>query len=170
MFICPNCKKTSETPLNFCTYCGSRMEEVNTAQSAPVNEATRGGYGNNMPDAPKPSKAKSIVGMVLSIIGFGNSAFGILYTLIYMATQSGEFTFTFALIMFLIAFPTSLVGLILSSKSRKAGDLSVFTKLGRLFGIFGIISSGIMLLIGISSLNYNYTPYEDFSDDFDYYY
>ena len=160
MFICPNCKKISETPINFCTCCGARMEAENTAYIAPVNEAVPGGYNtqntipdaNDTPEAPKPSKAKAIVGMALSAAGFINAATGILYALGYMATETNEFTFMFTIIMCIITLPLSLVGLILSSKSRKAGDLSIFTKLGRLFGILGIIASAILLSLGIIAL------------------
>ncbi|MBQ7302796.1 MAG: hypothetical protein IJW89_04355, partial [Clostridia bacterium] len=33
MYICPNCKKTSETPTNFCSLCGTPMVEQPTPQT-----------------------------------------------------------------------------------------------------------------------------------------
>ncbi len=185
MFICPNCKKISEVPLNFCTSCGSRMEEAKSNYSAPSSESAPNTYNETNPyiyenapaPTPAPSKAKAIVGMALSIAGFANAAVSLLYIFSFMAEGLGDAALAFAIIMFLITMPLSLVGLILSSKCRSAGDRSVFTKLGKIFGIVGIVFSVLVLLFGIigmlgaDSFSYSTDGYEyDFDYDHDYYF
>ena len=39
MYICPNCKRTSETPVAFCSACGTRMVETQPAPETPAYQA-----------------------------------------------------------------------------------------------------------------------------------
>ncbi len=144
-------------------------QPVNTQPVNPQPQYTQPVYPQNayQPVQP-PSKAKSIVGMVLGISGLAFAAIGLLYTLIFMAVD-GAAGFAFGLVFSLISFPLSLVGLIMAKKNISAGDTSAFGKVGKITGLIGVILSGVTLFLAIISLaSYEPSSY-DYYDDYYYY-
>ncbi len=100
--------------------------------------------------AEKPHLALKIVSMALSIFGLLMAAYGGLYTLIGLVEDG--MAFVFALIFGMFSVPASIVGLCLASKCRAAGDTSIFSRLGKILGMIGIIVAGANLLIGLLSI------------------
>ena len=158
MYICPNCNKQSEVPANFCTSCGTAMVMAPDVQ-APVQNAYQAPAPvqpqyyqptYNYPQQPAaPSKGKAITGMVLGIVGLVFSVLGFFYLMLFSATGPAEEVgaiMAFACGFF--GFPLSLVSMILSNSSRNNGDTTVFSKLGKIFGLIGVILSGLLLFIG----------------------
>ena len=144
MFVCPNCNNTSNEAMNFCTKCGNQMILVETS---PVLQ------GQNQ--APLPSKAKIITGMVLSINGIAYAAIGILYVFLLalssMATYQEDIaiaTFICSFIFSLFSLPVSIVGFILSKNTINAGSTSTMSRVGKALGLAGIIVSAVMIVIG----------------------
>lgn len=186
MYLCTNCKHTSETPENFCPVCGHPMTQQAAAEPAVVTEpvptaepvvaaepvpaaapaaeqqpayAVQPQYQYVQPQAPTsvapPSKAKVIVGMVLSIAGLAMAALGMLYTLIFMATAmatAGIVAFGVGLVFFLFSLPLALVSLILSQNNLRAGSASNMSSVGKKLGIVGVALSGALLFLACISL------------------
>ena len=120
------------------------------------------------PQPSTPSKAKAIVGMALGAAGLFSAVTGFLYTMIGMAIDGGEAGLFMAIFFGFFSIPLSLVGLIMSAGTRKAGDTTIFSKLGKIFGLIGVILSGVTLLIGSVGLDYTGSSYDDY-DYYDYY-
>ena len=122
------------------------------------------------PQPSVPSKAKAIVGMALGAAGLFFAVMGFFYTLMFVAID-GAFAIGMAIGFGIFSMPLSLVGLIMSSKARNAGDISVFTKLGKIFGLVGTIVSGVNLIIGIIGAAVGEEAYmnEYYKDYYDYY-
>lgn len=116
------------------------------------------------PQPSTPSKAKAIVGMALGAAGLLFAVNGFLYTMIFMAKDGGEAGLAMALVFGFFSIPLSLVGLIMSAGTRKAGDTTIFSKLGKIFGLIGVILSGVTLLIGIVGLDYTGSVHDDYYD------
>ena len=168
MCICPKCNHTSEEKINFCPLCGAQMSEeqpiqetsaeavenavVEPAQNAyeqnynPTYEQTYNPNYYAYPPVKKPSLAFKIVGMGLSIAGF---IFAIIVSLASLAGFADpESALAMPLVFSIFYAPFSIVGLIFSNKCRNAGDTSTFSRLGKIFGIIGIIIYGISIFIG----------------------
>lgn len=162
MYICPNCNKQSEVPANFCTSCGTPMvmaPDVQTpaqaAYQAPAPVQPQYYQPTcNYPQQPKaPSKGKAVTGMALGIAGLVFSVLGFFYLMLFSAAGLAEeagVVLSFACGFF--GFPLSLVSMILSNSSRSNGDTTVFSKLGKIFGLIGVILSGLLLLIGFTGI------------------
>lgn len=161
MYICPNCKKTSETPVAFCSMCGSRMEEqvVQAAPAQPVYEAPAAPvYTAPVAQAPvyaapaaKPHKAKVIVGMALGIGGLSMAALGLLYTFIFAFIES-ELAFGYSIGFGIFSLPMAIVGMVMSRNNIEAGDTSAMSNVGKNLGLVGMILSFAMFFIGFVAL------------------
>lgn len=148
MYICQKCNYTSESPQNFCTLCGNQMVAVEAKTPQPD-------YIYPTP-AQKPSLAKKIVGMALSIEGFIGAIVTAIYDFIFLIAVlgSGEaivgaVTITFTFIMSLIILPFAIIGLAFSNKARNLGDTSIFSRLGKTFGIAAIIITAAALVLSL---------------------
>ena len=183
MYTCPNCNHSSETPMNFCAKCGTQTVYTAPAPQAPAYEAPQAPayeapqpqyqepiYAQPMPVNPNaPSKGKVITGMAFGIAGFALAILGFIYTLAFWDVDEGA-AFGMAIGFFMFSFPASLVGLILSSKNRNAGDDSTMSKLGKIFGLIGVILSGVSILLGIIALaTYEPPRYYDYYNDYNNY-
>ena len=199
MYICPNCKKTSETPLNFCYACGSAMVEQQPVEAQPVApqpvevqpvspqtveaqpqyqqpQYQQPQYQQpQYPQTPAPSKAKMIVGMILSISGTAFALLGLFMVIILLAIETYEgciAAFIYGLVFSIIGLPCALVGLILSKKCVNAGASNGMTSAGKALGIVGIILSALLLVLAIASLgmagdyDFSYYDYDYDYDDF----
>ena len=175
MYICPNCKTTSDTKINFCPKCGSAMGEIVMADPAPaaveqpvaaeqpvvvaeqpvVTAQPVINYAPIVPTyeqpAPQYSKAKSIVGMVLSIVGLFFAFLGFIYTAAAIDIDE-EIGFAMSFAFSFFSFPLSIVGIILSKGNANLGDTSAFVKVGKILGIIGLILAGIMAFLGFICL------------------
>ena len=197
MYVCPNCNKQSETPANFCPRCGTAMIIAPEVQAeAPQQAVPQPQYVAPQPEQPQyaepqqpqytqpmyaqpqyvapqpstPSKAKAIVGMALGAAGLFFAVLGFFYTLAFVAID-GAFAIGMSIGFGIFSMPLSLVGFIMSSKARNAGDRSVFTKLGKIFGLVGTIVSGVNLIVGIIGAAVGEEAYmnEYYKDYYDYY-
>ena len=170
MYICPNCKHSSETPVAFCSMCGSRMEEQTVQQAtpaAPVYEAPAAPVyvAPAAPVAPtytapataceapatKPHKAKVIVGMALGIAGLVLAAMGLLETLIF-AFMEGELAFGYSIGFGIFSTPLAIVGMSMSRKNIEEGDDSAMSSVGKNLGLVGMILSFVMCFVGFVAL------------------
>lgn len=110
----------------------------------------------------KKNIAKRIIGMVLSIEGFAVGVFGIFYVLTLLSL--GESIMSLSELTFMAAvyggssIPSAIVGLILSSSVAKSGDTSASCRLGRIFGIIGIVL-GALLIVAACSTGVNPTDF-----------
>lgn len=153
MYICKKCNHTSENPINFCPICGSQM----VLEEAPITpDYIYTAPADNTVPVQKPSLAKKIVGMGLSIEGFTLAVLAAIYTFVFLiaAVASGEpemgimslvFTFWFAL----FGLPGSIIGLNFSNKARNLGDTSAFSRVGKALGLVGIIIFGASFVIAL---------------------
>ncbi len=156
MRICPNCNNTSQEAINFCPKCGTAM--VEQAPPAPpvqpvYQEPVQPQYQYQQPvyTAAPPSKAKSIVGMALSIAGIAMSSLASFYSLIFLIEEELEGVAVSGILFFFFSFPLSLVGLILSKNYINAGGTNTFSRVGKILGIVGVILSSVMLFFGLAS-------------------
>lgn len=145
MYICPNCGKAFEEPVNFCNGCGANLSGTAAPVAPPVYTPVTPVYA--VPATPAVSggsNAKHIVGMILGISGMVTSIIGLLYALIllpeatdyhYFYNYAAEALTGVCMVFAFIALPLSIVGLALSR--RKA------------FGVVGTIISGILFMLGL---------------------
>ncbi len=237
MYICPNCKRTSEAPMNFCVGCGTPMVEQAPAvaqpqyqqvpvqqpqyeqpqyqqapvqqpqyeqpqyqqapvqqpqyeqpqyqqapvqqpqyeqpqyqqapvqqpqyaqpqfQQAPVQQQyTQPQYQQqyapvtNQTVNAGPSKAKVIIGMVLSIVGLAMAFICFVSYFSNLDYNGGAYAFGYAFGFSIFSFPAALVGLIFSKNNRNEGDISAMSMIGKILGLVGVILSGVTLFIGL---------------------
>lgn len=159
MYMCNHCQNTSDTPVNFCTVCGSRMveqpQEVQPQQPVyqPESGQNQPVYGQPQYPAAQPAKphlGKVITGMALGISGGSFGILGMLYTLIGMVEAGMAFGMAIAFSMF--SAPLSIVGLVMSAKNIREGSTSGMCRVGKGLGLAGVILSGVMLFFGIMNL------------------
>ena len=156
MYICPNCKKVFDSPLKFCYECGTQVVNVE-----PVAEQQPQYQGNTYNQNPyqqnpyvatpyyqqkKPSKAKEIIGMILSISGFASSIIGIIYTILFMAIEPSA-GFFMGFIFSLECFPCSLIGFLFSNGCINEGSTSKLSSVGKALGLAGVIISSVVLFL-----------------------
>ncbi len=145
MKICTNCRNvTNDDNMNFCPLCGAPLAALQPAPQPEVNQF----YAEE--NYPKPSLGLKIAAMVLSITGFSCLFLGFFYTLIGL-TEEGV-AFGMALTFSLFFLPLCIVGMVLSNKCQNAGDNSAFSRLGKIFGLIGIIIAAVSMFIGFVSL------------------
>lgn len=165
MYICPNCNKTSDTPMNFCSNCGSAMVQQDPiAEAMPVEEPVVSPVVTPIPvtpvatapvytvtQTPAPSKGKMITGMILGIAGVIMGSIGLLYTLLFIGLD-GIMAFSFGLVFSMISAPLSLVGMILSRGCAAQGHSNGMISAGKITGMIGTICSGVMLFLAFIGL------------------
>lgn len=164
MYICPNCNKTSDTPVNFCSECGTPMVEQAPAQpqyqqpayeqpayQQPVYQQPQPMYQYTQTVTAEPSKGKVITGMALGIAGLSMAVLGLLYTLMFMAMEP-EVGFGFGFVFSIISAPLSIVGMVISNGCINAGSTSAMSSIGKKLGLVGLILSGVMLFFAFISL------------------
>lgn len=105
------------------------------------------------------SKPKSIVGMALSISGTVFAFIGFIYTIIF-SEFSGDAAFFMSFFMSAFSLPLSIIGLKFSKENRSLGDTSALTKVGKIFGIIGIVFTSIVLFIGLMLLTDDTSSYD----------
>lgn len=146
MNFCPTCNFTSNEPMNYCPKCGSKME-----QYVPVPQPV---YTQPSPISPvqPPSKAKSIVGMALSIAGIAMSSLASFYSLIFLIEEELEGVAVSGILFFFFSFPHALVGLILSKGFINDGGSNTFSRVGKILGIVGVVLSSVTAFFGLIML------------------
>ncbi len=126
------------------------------------------------PITPPPSKAKSIVGMILSIASVAMGGTGLLLTALFtlagMADQDVEVMSVLGIVygfMFLvIALPLAIIGFVMSSKAIAQGSTLTISRVGKILGIVGLILSGVLLILAIANIGL----FAEFVSDPYYYY
>ena len=145
MKICTKCNKSFEDSMNFCTICGSELTEV-----APIVEAVEAAPCEN--EVKKVGLGAKIAAMALSITGVELAPLLFIYTymygLFYALIGLGFLALIMAVLFSMLMIP-SIIGFALSLKNKKHGDSSVFTKIGKIFGLIGIILIGVLIFMGI---------------------
>ena len=162
MYICPNCGKTSEETVAFCSACGSRMvvqqPPVQTPpvyQTPPAYQAPQYQYPAPVYQArvtpAGPHKGKIIAAMAVGIAGFVFAILGVLYTLIFIGLEPAT-AFAFALVVGGIGMAASMVGMIMSRNNIEEGAKSTMCTVGKNLGLAGVIVAGVALFIGFIAL------------------
>lgn len=164
MYICTNCNYSTEQASNYCSVCGAQMVEVHPqpVQQTDLYAQQYQGYNPYYPQSPavQVSKAKIIVGMVMSIVGFVFAAMGILYTFAGLVSGEVGVALILAISFAVFSVPLSIVGLVLSARCINDGAQSGMSKVGKILGLIGVIASGVMLMLGLMSLGFDsYTSY-----------
>ncbi len=146
MNICPSCEYKTDEAISFCPKCGGAMAS-----------ATEEVFYKKPIEPPKVKKGVKITGMVLGIVGFVMALLGILYTAIFFSV-SKTMALIIGIIFFSLGFCLAAVGLILSLKTKKAGDKSAPGTVGLIFSVVGAVLAPVALIIGIISYN-SYVPH-----------
>ena len=162
MYVCPNCNKTSETPINFCSTCGARMveqipvvEPVDQPDAKPLYESVCSQQlqcAQQPVYAPvKPNLGRVITGMALGIHGLAMSVLGLLYTFIYLGIGAGA---GFFMGVFISGFsaPLSIIGLVMSAGCVNQGSQSGMCRAGKKTGLAGVIVTGVVLFFAFCGL------------------
>ncbi len=151
MTICPKCQTSMPDNARFCAVCGANLDAVQPAQEMPVYQQPvyqqpvyqqpvyqQPTYAQ--PTQATPASGKTKAGMILAIIGF---AVAMLAGLLFLAALAEEDVDMMAGALFFsfIGLPLSIVGRVLSN-SRLA---TTQTKVGRIFGTFGVVFSAVGL-------------------------
>lgn len=156
MYICSKCGASAEKTVRFCDQCGSPMIEICdpvevTEDPTPVWETpTTPESIKDTPTTPPPaSMGKKLVGTILSGVGLGFGALGLLLTGAMLGSGEAPSVGAIPGICFSVfGLPLSLVGLIMSAKSVTQGKNT-----GKILGLIGTILSAALLLAGIASLS-----------------
>lgn len=155
MYFCPNCGKTSEEQVAFCSQCGTAMKQQGVVQAeesapvytppayTPVHEAE--------PVSSSASKVKGIVGMILGISGLVFAGLGLLYVLIGLAADPAV-AFGMSVGFGIFSMPLSIVGKVLCGGAIEAGNTSGMARAGRTLGHVGMILSIVMFGLGFFAL------------------
>ena len=145
-----------------------------------------------------PSKAKSIVGLILGISALATGVTGLLCTIFFTAlAASGQeveemsiFGITYGFMFMLSALPPAIIALVMSQKSIKAGNTAKISQLGKTFGIIGLALSAVLCILACVNIgiladdsygaydsyygdyygDYYDDYYDEYDDLFDYYY
>lgn len=156
MYKCPNCDFKTSDAVNYCPQCGSKTvfeEPVNV--SAPVEQITYAESVDTVIVEPAPVKrvhlAKKIVGMALSAGAFIFAIIATLYTTIFSVVD-GTTGFILGIVYAIMGLPPAIVGLTMSKNNANNGDTSVFSRLGKIFGIISIVLLGIGFIVGLLSV------------------
>ena len=158
MYICKNCNHTSETKLNFCPICGNAMVEEIIVSEPTTTYQNPVVYTQAEP-AKKPSLAKKIVGMALSIEGFGVAVINAIYVVIFLLagivageTEMGIASLVLTVVLGVFGLPGSIVGLAFSNSARNAGDTSAFSRIGKALGLAGIIVFAVCFMLSFLTI------------------
>ena len=141
MFTCSNCEYKTDEAISFCPKCGGAMNPgaKEIFYKAPI-------------EPPKIKKGIKITGMVLGIVGFVFAVLGIFYAAIFFSV-SKTMSLIIGIIFCSLGLTLSVVGLILSLKTKKAKDKSAPGTVGLIFSIVGALLAPVALIIGIISYN-----------------
>lgn len=169
---CTQCNFETDKDIAFCPMCGAKIEApapvqaepVVVAPVAPVNPTpvnptpvnptpVNPVYTAPVVSAPveEPSLAKKIVGMALSASALMLAIYCLFYTVSAM-DYDGAFAFGYAIGFSIFSMPMGIVGLTMSNKNREEGDTSVFSLLGKIFGIVSVALTGLVLFIGFCGM------------------
>ena len=154
MYFCPNCGKTSETEVAFCSACGTAMKPqgVPTAPAAPVYAPVYApATSQSAPASSKPALGKAIAGMAMGIAGFVFALLGILYVFMGL-TAEPALGFGFSIGFGIFSLPLSIVGMVLSKGAINEGSTSSMASVGKKLGTAGMIVSFVMLFLGFIAL------------------
>lgn len=166
---CTQCNFETDKDITFCPMCGAKIEAPAPVQAepvvvAPVNPTpvnptpvnptpVNPVYTAPVVSAPveEPSLAKKIVGMALSASALMLAIYCLFYTVSAM-DYDGAFAFGYAIGFSIFSMPMGIVGLTMSNKNREQGDTSVFSLLGKIFGIVSVALTGLVLFIGFCGM------------------
>lgn len=129
MLICPNCFHQTDRQASFCEVCGTRMAVA--AQAVAQAPAVQ------QPAPVRPSKAKQIVGMALSIDGLASAAVCLFY---------GFYPFV-GVIAGPLGLAVAIVGYVMSRQNEQGGFTSKFTRVGKNLGLAGIIAAAASIVL-----------------------
>lgn len=131
MFKCPQCGYVFENYVQFCPCCGLRIV---------------------LADNPAPKKvhlARKIVSMALSIGAFVFAIICSLYTFIFSIVD-GDVGIALSIVYSFMAVPPAIVGLVMSVGNIRNGDRSVFSRLGKIFGMITPIIMGASIFFALA--------------------
>ncbi len=169
MRYCPNCQTQFDDSMVFCSNCGTALVQQAQPNYYQQPQPQPGViYPQPVPvDHTKPSKARTIVGMIMSLCGLEGGAvslilfmwlgfFGALFQLIDGSTEgqivmSGLSTF-YSVFFAIFSLPFSIIGLTMSKRSIAMGSQSKMCKVGRITGIIGLIITIVPVVISFLSL------------------
>lgn len=146
---CTNCGYATESNINFCPTCGGKIvpeAPAYTEPQTPTYTNITPVYQPYTPPRPQVSKAKKIVGMALSIAGFIFSLLALIYGLLYGLIMGAAGVFM-AFYLSAFSLPLCAVGLAFSRSAINLGDTSAFSRLGKIFGLIGIILSCVAMFL-----------------------
>lgn len=177
MYICPKCSHKSDEPKVFCDMCGERMRlDRGTSAASSVKPApytppapsrvpvtyVPGRVVVDVPAPPaSPSKGKAIAGGILGIVGFSFGVFALLFSffnILFMQDMDYDFAMlvllytVYGLLFAFIGLPLSIVGTVLAGGAVNAGSNLGVAKAGKIFGVIGIIFSGVSLFVGFIAI------------------
>lgn len=154
MYFCPNCGKTSDVEVAYCSACGTAMKPQGVPAAPVATNETPVYVPAAVQPAPVSNKAalgKAIAGMSIAIGGFVFALLGILYVFIGLtAYPAMAFGFAFAFSFF--SLPLSIVGMVLSKGAINEGSTSSMASVGKKLGTAGMIVSFVMLFLGFIAL------------------
>lgn len=146
MFFCCYCGKSFEGQMNFCPYCGKAQPQVNDTDSYIPYSQPHTPYSFN-PESVLSGPAK-IFGKLGFILGIAALASGVLMNLLFLIMMIAEFSFSnFSLSYEPFPLMLGVAAVVLSTIARKKGNLLKGPRLGRIFGIIGIILGAISIIL-----------------------
>lgn len=166
MSFCTNCGNQLNKETKFCPSCGKAVETAVVSAEKPVAEVAVLPAEVIVAEpvakrrAPAKTKALGFVGMGIAIIGLYCALIACGETFMYAAmlldtvynAGAGEAVFVMALIFTIMFLPICIVGLCLSSASKKTGFTIKAATLGEVFGVIGCVLICLLLFVGFISL------------------
>ena len=126
-----------------------------------------------------PSKAKSIVGMALGIGSLVMGVTGLLCTILFTAVaasgldveETSIFGITYGFMFMFFSLPLAIIALVMSQKSITAGNTTKISRLGKIFGIVGLVLSAVLCILACVNIGIladdSYSAYDSYYDDYD---
>ena len=157
MRFCPNCQTQFDNYATHCSQCGSILYEY--------VDATQPTYAP--PKANEPSKARVIVGMIMSLCGLEGGVVSAMITgylsvmFFAIAVLTGDMeamgagliiAMLYGLFFGIFSTPFSIVGLVMSKKSIAMGSQSKMCAIGKKTGIIGLLLNLIPAAISLTMI------------------
>lgn len=153
MFYCVHCGKSLSLKMQFCPYCGKEQPQLedHSPSTAPIASTPISTYTvptaahtaftyDAQPTMPKVAKTLGTLSLWLGIAALFTGFLLVMIMVAYLATDS-----SFGIGFELISVPLGVAAIILCSLARKKGNYLKKPKLGRLFGIIGLV----LTLLGV---------------------
>ena len=144
MLYCVYCGKSLNSKMRFCPYCGKELpllEESNSPSPVQILSEPHTAYTYDaQPTMPKVAKTLGTLSLWLGIAALFTGFLLVMIMVAYLATDS-----SLGIGFELISVPLGVAAIILCSLARKKGNYLKKPKLGRLFGIIGLV----LTLLGV---------------------